>query len=231
MKLIIGLGNPGSNYVGTRHNIGFDVVNYLAAAPNVGTWKNKFQAQVAEVVENNEQLLFMKPETFMNLSGRAVKQAVDFYKIAVTDLLVICDDLALPLGKLRMRATGSHGGQNGLRNIQEFLGTLDYPRLRLGIGSPNEHQTAADYVLGRFKPSERAAVDDVIAKAAQAVLVWASRGLDAAMNQTNGGEQRPNQKPKPKPERQDKKPTDGAQQQQATGSTSDQIVRDSDNLK
>jgi len=198
MKLVIGLGNPGPKYAGTRHNVGFDVVDYLAVAPSVGSWRSRFQAVVAETAENGEPVLLMKPDTFMNLSGRAVRQAVDFYKIAPADLLVICDDLALPLGKLRLRATGSHGGQNGLRSIQETIGSPDYPRLRVGIGSPGEHWDAADYVLGRFKSAERAAVDEAVAKAGRAVLTWAARGIDAAMNQANSGEQRP---PKPKPEK------------------------------
>lgn len=202
MKLVIGLGNPGLKYAGTRHNIGYEVVEYLASAPMVGSWKSRFQSQVAETKENNEPVLLIKPETFMNLSGRAVRQAVDFYKITPADLLVICDDLALPSGKLRLRATGSHGGQNGLRNIQESLGTPDYLRLRIGIGSPGEHQDAADYVLGRFKASERSVLDEAVAKAARAILTWINRGADASMNETNGGEQRP---PKPKP---DKKMTD-----------------------
>ncbi len=198
MKLVIGLGNPGPKYAGTRHNVGFEVADYLAAAPAVGSWRSRFQALVAETAENGEQILLMKPDTFMNLSGRAVRQAVDFYKITPADVLVICDDLALPLGKLRLRTTGSHGGQNGLRSIHEALGTPDYPRLRLGIGSPGEHLDAAGYVLGRFKPAERATINEAVAKAAQAVLMWATRGADAAMNHANGGEQRP---PKPKPEK------------------------------
>lgn len=210
MKLVIGLGNPGPKYLGTRHNIGFEVVDYLAAAPSVGSWKSRFQSMVAETSENCEQLLLIKPETFMNLSGRAVRQAMDFYKLGPGDLLVICDDLALPTGKLRLRATGSHGGQNGLRNIQDALGTPDYPRLRIGIDSPGEHRDAADYVLGKFKASERAVMDEAVSKAARAILTWVSRGLEAAMNQANAGEQRP---PKPKT---DKKPSDGSSGQNSS---------------
>src|SRR5262245_8535751 len=123
MKLVVGLGNPGPRYAGTRHNIGFEVIDYLAAAPGVGRWRSRFEAQVADGVEGTEQVLLLKPETFMNLSGRAVRAAVDFYKLAVTDLLVVCDDIALPLGKLRARAKGSDGGQKGLRSIEQQLGT------------------------------------------------------------------------------------------------------------
>lgn len=204
MKLIVGLGNPGPKYEGTRHNIGFAVVDYLAAAPNVDRWRSRFQAMVATATEGSEPILLMKPETFMNLSGRAVREALDFYKLTAADVLVICDDLALPLGKLRIRAKGSHGGQNGLRNIQEMLGTQDYPRLRLGIDAPNEHQNAADYVLGRFKAGERAVVEEAIAKAAQAVLVWVKEGVEASMNRFNGEPKADKPKP-PKPTKVEKK--------------------------
>src|SRR5206468_6420459 len=135
MKLVVGLGNPGPKYAGTRHNIGYAVVDYLSAAPGVGRWRRRFESQVAEAVEAAEQVLLMKPETFMNLSGRAVRAAADFYKLTPADLLVVCDDIALPLGKLRARARGSDGGQKGLRSIQEHLGTPEYPRMRIGVGS------------------------------------------------------------------------------------------------
>ena len=119
MKLVVGLGNPGKRYDGTRHNVGFVVVNLLAAAPGVGSFQDRFDADVAEWHEGGEKILLMKPQTFMNLSGRAVREAVDFYQIELNDLLVICDDMALPLGKLRFRAKGTHGGHNGLRDIQQ----------------------------------------------------------------------------------------------------------------
>ncbi len=186
MKLVVGLGNPGPKYEGTRHNIGFAVLDYLATGPGLSTWRSRFQSQVCEMVEANEQLLLMKPETFMNLSGRAVRQALDFFKLNVSDVLVVCDDIALPLGKLRVRAKGSHGGQNGLRNIQEQLGTPEYVRLRIGIDPPGEYIDAAEYVLSRFKPGEKAAITDAVALAAQSVLVWVRSGVDVCMNRVNG---------------------------------------------
>src|SRR5262245_27253924 len=189
MKLVVGLGNPGPKYEGTRHNIGYAVVDYLAAAPGTGGWRGRFQSRVAETLEGSEPVLLMKPETFMNLSGRAVREAIDFYKLTAADFLVVCDDIALPVGKLRARAKGSDGGQKGLRNIQEMLGTPEYPRLRIGVGSPGEHWDAADYVLSRFKPAERKAVEDAVALAAQAVLLWVRKGLDACMNQFNADPQ------------------------------------------
>src|SRR5262249_47040854 len=112
MKVVVGLGNPGPRYQGTRHNVGFDVVDYLAAAPGTSPFRSRFQAQVAEGAEDGRPLLLVKPETFMNLSGRCVRQVLDFYKVPLTDLLVVCDDIALPLGKLRARAKGTHGGHN-----------------------------------------------------------------------------------------------------------------------
>lgn len=204
MKMVVGLGNPGPKYDGTRHNIGFLVLDYLAAAPGVGPWRSRFQADVADTTEGAEAVLLVKPQTFMNLSGRAVRAALDFYKLSPADVLVVCDDIALPLGKLRARAKGSHGGQNGLRDIQEQLGTQEYPRLRVGIGSPGEHWDAADYVLSRFKPAERAVVEEAVAKAAQGVLLWVRQGIDACMNRVNGDPQ----PEKPKKEKPAKTKTD-----------------------
>src|SRR6187397_1718365 len=187
MKLIVGLGNPGPKYAGTRHNVGFDVVDYLAAGPGCSMFREKFEAFVAEMKEGDETVLLMKPLTFMNLSGRAVRQAVDFYKTPVEQVLIVCDDFNLPLGKLRIRAKGSHGGQNGLRNIQEHLGTDAYTRLRIGVGEPGPGD-AVDHVLSKFKPGERKAVEEAIAVAAQAALTWIRQGTPAAMNRFNGGD-------------------------------------------
>jgi PTH1 family peptidyl-tRNA hydrolase len=214
MKLVVGLGNPGPKYAGTRHNIGFDVLDYLAAAPGVGRWRSRFEALVTESVEGTEQVLLMQPQTLMNLSGRAVRAAVDFYKLAPADLLVVCDDIALPLGKLRARAKGSDGGQKGLRNIREQLATDEYSRLRIGVGAPGEHLDASDHVLSRFKPGERAAVEEAVAQAAQAVLLWVRQGIDVCMNRVNG-EPKPDKPKKEKPARDPKeaKPAGGEKPQ------------------
>ncbi len=185
MKIIVGLGNPGRQYVGTRHNVGFEVIDLLAESPHAGRFQSRFNAQVAELLEGDLKLLLVKPETFMNLSGRCVRQIVDFYQAEVSDLLVVCDDINLPLGKLRARAKGSHGGHNGLRDIQNHLGSAEYARLRIGVDCPNENVDAADYVLARFRTSERAVIDDAVRLAAQAVAVWAARGIDACMNEFN----------------------------------------------
>lgn len=185
MKIVVGLGNPGSQYVNTRHNVGFAVLDGLAKGPGASRFQARFQSQVAEVMEGSEKLLLQKPDTFMNLSGRAVRSAVDFYQVSLTDVLVVCDDFNLPLGKLRVRKGGTHGGHNGLRDIQNHLGTTDYCRLKIGVGAPVEGQ-AVDFVLGRFRPSERPIIDEAIGRAIQAVVVWATRGVDECMNQYNG---------------------------------------------
>jgi peptidyl-tRNA hydrolase, PTH1 family len=185
MKVVVGLGNPGRQYAGTRHNVGWEVIDYLARGPGVGSPRSAFQAEVAEATEGGEKVLLVKPHTFMNLSGRAVRAVVDFYKLAPADLLVVCDDFNLPLGKLRVRTKGSHGGQNGLRNIQEQLGTDEYARMRIGVGQPGPGD-AVDHVLSRFKPGERAVVEDTIAAAAAGVLVWLRQGVEACMNRVNG---------------------------------------------
>lgn len=224
MKVVVGLGNPGRQYAGTRHNIGWEVVDYLAKGPAVGPFRSAFQSEVAEFAEGGEKVLLVKPHTFMNLSGRAVRAVVDFYKLTPSDVLVVCDDYNLPLGKLRVRAKGSHGGQNGLRNIQEQLGTDEYPRLRMGIGQPAPGE-AVDFVLTRFKPGERAAMEDAIANAANGVLLWVRQGLAACMNRVNGpseqgsagGGQGSEKKKKEKSEKQqakgdgNQKPTGGGQ--------------------
>ncbi len=210
MKVIVGLGNPGTKYAGTRHNVGFDVIDYLAAGPGVGAFREKFEAFVAEMKEGDETVLLVKPLTFMNLSGRAVRALLDFYKVPVENVFVVCDDFNLPLGKLRVRTKGSHGGQNGLRNIQEQLGTDAYTRLRIGVGQPTVGD-AVDHVLSKFKPGERAAVEDAIATAAQAAFVWSRQGAETCMNRFNGGDEK-NEKGKVKKEQlkkekaEDKKP-------------------------
>ncbi len=202
MKVIVGLGNPGPKYAGTRHNVGFDVIDYLAAGPGVGAFREKFEAFVAEMKDGDETVLLVKPLTFMNLSGRAVRAVLDFYKVPVENVLVVCDDFNLPLGKLRVRIKGSHGGQNGLRNIQEQLGTDSYTRLRIGVGQPAVGD-AVDHVLSKFRPGEKAAAEDAVANAAQAALVWTRSGAEFCMNKFNGGDEKEKPKKEKKPRKQE----------------------------
>ncbi len=185
MKLVVGLGNPGSKYEWTRHNVGFEIVDRLAAGGSGASFQRKFDGLFAEAQVDFQRVLLLKPQTFMNLSGRSVAQVLRFYKIEVADLLVICDDLNLPLGKLRIRGGGSDGGQKGLRDITAQIGTDAYARLRVGIGDRAEID-ASDFVLSRFRPTERAVMDDSMILASQAVAVWVAQGLPAAMNRFNG---------------------------------------------
>jgi peptidyl-tRNA hydrolase, PTH1 family len=183
MKIVVGLGNPGRRYEGTRHNVGYAVVDALAQSPTVSAFQNRFHADVAEWTEAGEKVLLVKPETFMNLSGRCVRQAVDFYQLPLEEILVVCDDINLPLGKLRFRKRGTHGGHNGLRDIESHLGTTVYPRLRIGVGAPADE--VIDYVLGRFRPSERPAINEALELATQAVVLWVREGIEKCMNQYN----------------------------------------------
>ncbi|MGP0062971.1 MAG: aminoacyl-tRNA hydrolase [Isosphaeraceae bacterium] len=187
MKLVVGLGNPGTKYQGTRHNIGFELVDRLAEGGVRPSFSRKFEGLIAEIEIDYRRVLLLKPETFMNLSGRSVGQALRFYKIELADMLVVCDDLSLPLGKLRLRPGGSDGGQKGLRDITAHVGTDQFARLRIGIGD-RENVDAADFVLGRFRSSERPIIDDTLILASQAVAVWVTKGIDAAMNRFNGGQ-------------------------------------------
>lgn len=188
MKIVVGLGNPGPRYDGTRHNVGFAVIDNLASGPGVSRFQSRFEADVAEWLPGNDKVLLVKPATFMNLSGRCVRQAVDFFRVPLADLFIVCDDVNLPLGKLRVRAKGTHGGHNGLRDIQAHLGTTEYARLRIGVDAANESGDLVDHVLGRFRPSERAVMDDAVARAVQAVVYWLSHGTQACMNQYNAGD-------------------------------------------
>jgi PTH1 family peptidyl-tRNA hydrolase len=185
IKLVVGLGNPGSKYQGTRHNIGFELVDRLARGGSDSAFGRKFEGLLAETEIDFRRVLLLKPETFMNLSGRSVGQAVRFFKLPLADLLVVCDDLSLPLGKLRLRPAGSDGGQKGLRDIAANLGTDQFPRLRIGIGDHHPFD-AVEFVLTRFRNSERSIIDDALILASQAVAVWATQGIDAAMNRFNG---------------------------------------------
>lgn len=183
MRAVVGLGNPGKKYNGTRHNVGFAVLDSLAESPNADRFRNRFQADVAELSEGGEKILLVKPTTFMNLSGQSVRKVIDFYNLKPSEVLVICDDVNLPVGKLRFRSKGSHGGHNGLRDIQNHLGTNEYHRLRIGVGGPGDDMV--DHVLGRFKPSEKAEIEDAVQLSVQATARWWNDGIEVCMNEYN----------------------------------------------
>ncbi len=185
MKLVIGLGNPGRSYAATRHNVGYEVAAELARRHAAGKPRARFQGEVLEVNIAAQPLLLLRPETFMNLSGASVLEAQQFYKLPLEELLVVCDDLNLPLGKLRVRAGGSAGGQKGLENIIHRLGTEMVPRLRIGIGQPPPQWQWADYVLSKFSKEEIPQIEQAIVLAADAVAVWARDGLQECMNRYN----------------------------------------------
>ncbi len=185
MKLIVGLGNLGRKYDQTRHNVGFEVLNRLAARFGDGSTKDKFDGRLMEASIAGERVLLLWPHTFMNCSGDCVGPAFEFYKLELADLLVVCDDFNLPLGKLRFRRDGSAGGQNGLADIVRRLGTEEFSRLRLGIGPVPENWDAADFVLGRFTAAQRKEVDETIARAADGAECWVSEGIEASMNRFN----------------------------------------------
>ncbi len=185
MKLVVGLGNPGRKYEGTRHNVGFRVATELAAKYGNTKPKRAFQGEVVEAFIGSEKVLLLCPHTLMNLSGQSVLEARDFYKIPPEDLLVVSDDLNLPLGKLRFRKSGSSGGQNGLKDIIRRLGGEDIPRLRIGIGSPPASRNPADFVLGRFGKDEVDEIEVAIGRAADAVALWVSEGIARVMNEYN----------------------------------------------
>lgn len=182
--LIVGLGNIGHEYNNTRHNIGFDVVNFLAAKHG-GTWRTARYADVAEIKVKGKILILIKPSTYMNLSGNAVRYWMQEEKISATNTMIITDDLALPFGKLRMRPKGSDGGHNGLKHIQSILGNDQYPRLRFGVGSEFSKGKQVDYVLGVWNEEELKTLETRIEKAGEGCLLFTQIGLERAMNVVN----------------------------------------------
>ncbi|MEZ4721102.1 MAG: aminoacyl-tRNA hydrolase [Flavobacteriales bacterium] len=182
--LIVGLGNPGVEYSETRHNIGFKALDALASASNAVFSPVRFGDR-AEVKHKGRTLILIKPNTFMNLSGKAVNYWMQQEKIPVSNIMVITDDLALPFGKIRLRKKGSDGGHNGLKNIQELLGTSEYPRLRFGIGAEFSQGQQVNYVLSSWNESEIKAMPERIKLVGEAVLSFASIGLERSMNMFN----------------------------------------------
>ncbi len=182
--LIVGLGNVGGDYEGTRHNIGFDVVEHLAQEANV-SFELDSHAYVARMKFKGRQLILIKPTTYMNLSGKAVRYWMTKENVGLDRVLVLLDDLNLPLGRLRMRAKGSDGGHNGLKNIQELLGRTDYPRLRIGIGNEFSKGRQVNYVLGEWSEEERKLIPELLKQSAEAVKQFCSIGLSRAMNAVN----------------------------------------------
>ena len=184
--LVVCLGNPGKQYENTRHNIGFMTADELERREGVKVNKLKYRALIGEMKIGGERVLVMKPQTYMNLSGEAVKLAGAFYRIPPERVIVISDDVSLPLGKLRIRANGSAGGHNGLKNIIAHLGTDAFPRIKIGIGAPNhpEHEMV-DWVIGNFTPAEKKVVAEAVGRAADAITCLIEKGVSEAQNKFN----------------------------------------------
>src|SRR5687767_7368978 len=201
MKLVVGLGNPGKQYVGTRHNIGFEVVDAVARRLGWISGPGEFEKLgranfegltmdgLVALGSRDEKVILLKPMTYMNLGGKSVQAAQAFYRLDLPDLMLVLDDLALPIGKLRIRTGGSSGGHNGLKDIERALGTSEYPRLRIGIDPPPPRVPGRDYVLGRFSEEQRKRLDPAIGRSAEAVLTWIEKGINAAMNQFNADDE------------------------------------------
>ncbi|NVJ02726.1 aminoacyl-tRNA hydrolase [Myxococcus sp. AM009] len=188
MKLIVGLGNPGREYERHRHNIGFMVVEALLSRARAALNQEKFAARVGQGTLAGERVLFVEPQTFMNLSGRSVAEAARFFKVPVADVLVIHDELDLPLGRLQLKAGGGSGGHNGLKSIVSSLGDEGFIRLRFGIGKPerpNARERVAGYVLSNFDDGERRELETLIDRAMDMTELWLREGLSVAMNRFN----------------------------------------------
>ena len=196
MKLIVGLGNPGLRYRNNRHNVGFQIVDALAVAHGLEFGKTKYKARLADGVIREQRVLLVKPMTYMNLSGEAVQPLVHFYKIDLADLMVVYDDLDLPLGRIRLRPFGGAGGHNGMKSIIQRLGGDRFPRLRVGIGRPPGRMDPADYVLQDFSPDEEIIMAQVRERAVQALECWLAEGIDAAMNAFNQPEKKKHRAPR-----------------------------------
>ena len=183
MKVIVGLGNPGKKYSDTRHNIGFRVLEEIARRSSIEKEESRFDAIIGHIRIGGEKVLLVKPLTYMNLSGKTVQPLARWFKLNLSDLIIIYDDMDLPPGALRLRAQGGSGGHKGMASIIERLGTQEFARIRIGIGRPNNE--AINWVLGRFSPSEQKLMEEVISQAVAAVECWIKQGIDQAMNEYN----------------------------------------------
>lgn len=185
MYLIAGLGNPTREYDKTRHNVGFSVIDVLADKYNIDVSDRKHKALCGRGVIEGEKVLLLKPQTFMNLSGESIREAVDYYKIDPEDIIVIYDDISLEPGQLRIRLKGSAGGHNGIKNIIAHLGTQEFPRIKVGVGAKPPKMDLADYVLSRFGAEEQKVMDEAFGEAAEAAVMMMTTGAERAMNHYN----------------------------------------------
>lgn len=185
MYLIAGLGNPTKEYDKTRHNVGFSVLDVLADKYGIDVSERKHRAYCGKGIIEGQKVLLVKPQTFMNLSGESLRSAVDYYKIAPEDIIVIYDDISLEPGQLRIRQKGSAGGHNGIKNIITQLGTQEFPRIKVGVGAKPPRMDLADYVLSRFSKGEQELMDAAFREAAEAAVMMMTDGAERAMNHYN----------------------------------------------
>ena len=186
MYLIIGLGNPGTEYAATRHNIGFDMVTYLSDKYRIPLRGKEGRAIVGKGFIEGQKVMLAQPQTYMNLSGESVRALVDFYKLTEEELVIIYDDISLPVGQVRIRPKGSAGGHNGIKSIIQHLGTQEFPRIKIGVGDKPANGDLVKHVLGRFSKEEDARIRDVFELAEKGLLAMLQGDLAAAMNQVNG---------------------------------------------
>lgn len=185
MIVLAGLGNMGPQYERTRHNVGFDTIDYLAAQYRVSTFKLKHKALVADTLIQGKKVLLVKPQTYMNNSGEALREIMDFYKLSPSDFIVIYDDIDLDVGRLRIRAKGSAGTHNGMRSIVTHLNSEDFPRIRIGVGKPPQHMDLANFVLSRFTEEERRLINTSIENASLAAVTLLVSSVEVAMSKFN----------------------------------------------
>lgn len=186
MYIIVGLGNPGKQYEGTRHNIGFDVIDALADKYGISVIESKHKALIGKGIIAGHKAILVKPLTFMNLSGESIRQVLDYYKVdEKEELIVVYDDISLIPGGLRIRGKGSAGGHNGIKSIIQHLGHDSFPRVKVGVGEKPKGWDLADHVLGRFTVEERKKVDEAVKVAVEAVELMVTEGIDEAMNRCN----------------------------------------------
>ncbi|OHW61764.1 peptidyl-tRNA hydrolase [Andreesenia angusta] len=185
MYIVVGLGNPGSKYSGTRHNVGFDVLDYMAERHGANLNKIKYKSLYNEIKLGGEKVVLLKPQTYMNKSGEAVLEIAQFYKVPAENIVVVQDDIDIKFGSLRIRQKGSAGSHNGMKSIIGLLGNDGFPRVKIGVGKAEPGEDLAEFVLGRFKPDERPVIDELVKKAADSIECLIAEGIDVAMNKYN----------------------------------------------
>lgn len=185
MYLIVGLGNPEEEYSKTRHNMGFNTINKISKEYNIETKKSKFQGIYGSGIIEEQKVILVKPQTYMNLSGNCIKEFVEFYKIEKDKILIIYDDMDIEPGKIKIRKKGSSGGHNGIKSIIQMLGTEEFPRIRIGIGKPAEMQDKISYVIGHIPEEETSKLEEGVEKAQKAITEILKNGIDIAMNEFN----------------------------------------------